>query len=135
MAIQPEKRKNGLSSQAKRRKDPKIPGERQRPSRGVLHGRSRFIRDRIPLDNRTSKLESQEGRSMPSVAHSASSQRPNLFRFYMLFLMVFPLVLVAEGVARLGACAFSGGKQEALSVGFSEVREKVSCALSYAFTS
>ncbi len=72
---------------------------------------------------------------MPSTVHSASPQRRNLFRFYMLFLVVFPVVLVAEGLARLAVSASLGGKHEALSVGFNEVREKVSSALSYALTS
>jgi hypothetical protein len=49
--------------------------------------------------------------------------------------MVFPLVLVAEGLTRLAASAALGGKQEASSVGFNEIREKVSSALSYALTS
>jgi hypothetical protein len=72
---------------------------------------------------------------MSSIVHSASSQRRDLFRFYTLFLVVFPVVLVAEGLARIAAKASLSSKHEALSVGFNEVREKVSSALSYALTS
>jgi hypothetical protein len=76
----------------------------------------------------------REGSSMRSLVHSIFSVRRDLVSFYVLFVLFFPLVLVAEGLTHLASGVLVGGKEQALSIGFNEVREKVCVALSYALT-